>query len=100
MKLQERLTADVPTKEYIINEVVLAIVPGYAPWPARILNISGQTIFVEFFGTGERNLFRSSAISHFDIKKVLPLLKRKGYKKAMIELELCLNIPSSVSVIS
>lgn len=100
LQLQERLLHDVPTKEYLPNEIILATIPGYAPWPARILEMIGQTILVEFFGTGEKNLVRPNTICHFDIKKVLPLLNRKGYKKAIIELELCLGIPKSLSVIS
>lgn len=100
LQLQERLQNEVPSKEYLPNEIILATVPGYAPWPARIIEMVGQTILVEFFGTGQKNLLRSSSIRHFDIKMVLPLLNRKGYKKAMTELELCLGIPSSLSVIS
>lgn len=53
LKLQERMNLEAPDKEFIINEVVLAVVPGYSAWPARILEISGVTIKVEFFGTGE-----------------------------------------------
>lgn len=53
LQLQERLQNETPNREYIVNELVLATVPGFAPWPARILNINGQTISVEFFGTGQ-----------------------------------------------
>lgn len=52
--LKERNLNNAPDKEFIINEIVLATVPGYKPWPARIIEIDGQTIRVEFFGTGER----------------------------------------------
>lgn len=53
MLLQERLRNDTPNKEFITNEIILATIPGFAPWPARILNISGQTISIQFFGTGQ-----------------------------------------------
>lgn len=53
LKLQERMDLEAPDKEFVINEVVLAVVPGYSAWPARILEISGVTIKVEFLGTGE-----------------------------------------------
>lgn len=53
MQLQERILNDVPGKEYLMNEIVLATIPGYSPWPARITNITGQTIMIEFFGTGQ-----------------------------------------------
>lgn len=42
-----------PNNEFIVNEVVLATICGYAPWPARILKIVSETIYVEFFGTGQ-----------------------------------------------
>lgn len=51
--LQEQILNDSPDKEFIVDELVLATVPGYCPWPARIANINGQTIVVEFFGTGQ-----------------------------------------------
>lgn len=57
--LKEKIFEEAPDKEYVINEIVLGTVPGYPAWPARILEISGQTIKVQFFGTGEmyaRNL--------------------------------------------
>lgn len=45
-----------------------------------------------------RNLVRLNAISQFSIKNVIPLLNRKGYKKAIVELELALGIPSTLSL--
>lgn len=100
LQLQERLLNDVPSKEYLPNEIILATIPGYVAWPARILEMMGQTVLVEFFGTGQRNLVRPGSIRHFDVKAAIPLLNRKGYKKAMTELELCLAIPASLTVIS
>lgn len=52
--LKERIITEAPDKEFVLNEIVLASVPGYAAWPARIIDINGQTIHVEFFGTGEK----------------------------------------------
>lgn len=52
MQLQEQLD-DTPDKEFLVDEIVLTTIPGYAPWPSRILSMTGQTIMVEFFGTGE-----------------------------------------------
>lgn len=52
IQLRERMMNEVPVKEFLIDEVILATVPGFVPWPARILNITGQTIMIEFFGTG------------------------------------------------
>lgn len=100
LQLQERLLSQVPAKEYLQNEIILASIPGYVPWPARILEMTGQTVLIEFFGTGQKNLVRPTSIQHFNLKTVLPLLQRKGYRKAMTELELCLKVPSTLSVIS
>lgn len=52
-KLQEFIDDRSPVHEFVLNEIVLATVPGYAPWPSRIIKIVGETIFVEFFGTGQ-----------------------------------------------
>lgn len=52
MQLQEYIDNESPNRQYIVNEIILATIPGFAPWPARILKIIGQTITVEFFGTG------------------------------------------------
>lgn len=52
------------------------------------LSMTGQTILIEFFGTGQKNLVRPNSVRHFDINTVLPLLNRKRYRKAMKELEI------------
>lgn len=52
MQLQERIQNESP-EEFIENEIVLATIPGFCPWPARIMNITGQTISIQFFGTGQ-----------------------------------------------
>lgn len=51
--LQERILNEAPDRVFLPNEIVLCAIPGYAPWPARILQISGQTITIQFFGTGQ-----------------------------------------------
>lgn len=51
--LTEKILRESPGKEFILNEIVLATVPGFVPWPARIVEINGETLRVEFFGTGE-----------------------------------------------
>lgn len=53
MLLNERITNEAPCNSYLQNEIVLATIPGFAPWPARVKNIIGETIYVEFFGTGQ-----------------------------------------------
>lgn len=118
LSLEEKIHNDSPINEFMVNEVVLCTIPGYAPWPARIRDINSQTIFVEFFGTGQmyanpfnnlyiqefslcdlfRNPVRSGAISRFDVTKAKRLLERKGYMKAIRELEMTLRVPSVLSL--
>lgn len=52
--MKERIDSEALDKCFVLNEIVLATVPGYSPWPARIIDIAGATIVVEFFGTGEK----------------------------------------------
>lgn len=52
LSLKEKLD-NAPAIEFVPNEVVLATIPGYCPWPARIFSITNNKIFVEFFGTGQ-----------------------------------------------
>lgn len=54
MTIKERIDMEALDKCFVLNEVVLAIVPGYPFWPARVIDINGATITVEFYGTGER----------------------------------------------
>lgn len=54
LTLKERIDIEALDKCFVLNEIVLATVPGYSAWPARIIDINGATIKVEFFGTGER----------------------------------------------
>lgn len=98
LTLKEKISHDAPYKEYIVGEIILATVVGYPPWPARIIDINGHTLKVEFFGTGEINPLRSNAIARFELNKTIPLLKRKGYAKAMRELEFVLGISKDHSV--
>lgn len=53
LRLEEWIESEAPKNVFIENEIVLATIPGYAPWPARILSINSETIFVDFFGTGQ-----------------------------------------------
>lgn len=52
LKLKEKMNNEAPANEYIVNEIVLAKIPGYSPWPARIIAIICETIHIQFIGTG------------------------------------------------
>lgn len=60
MHLKEKMTNKAPQNSFLINEIILATIPGFVPWPARVLNITGETIYVEFFGTGQVYVFFTS----------------------------------------
>lgn len=96
--LSEQIDRDSPSRQYLLNEIILTTIPGFVPWPSRILKIDGHTILVEFFGTGQRNLVRSNSISGISSHKMIPYLNRKGYRKAVLELEKVLKIPSNLSL--
>lgn len=51
--LKSKNLRNVAEKEFIINEIVLATIPGFAPWPAIIIEIEDMTYIVCFFGTGQ-----------------------------------------------
>lgn len=52
LTLSEKIREESPKNVFMLNEIVLATVPGYCIWPASILQINGETIMVKFFGTG------------------------------------------------
>lgn len=53
LTLSEKIRKESPENVFVVNEIVLATVPGYCAWPSRILSIRNETIMVEFFGTGQ-----------------------------------------------
>lgn len=53
MLLKEKMANEAPQKSYLLHEIVLVTIPGFVAWPARIKKIMGETIFIEFFGTGQ-----------------------------------------------
>lgn len=54
LTLSEKMKNEAPDNEFVIDEIILATIPGFCPWPARIIQIIGETITVEFFGTGQK----------------------------------------------
>lgn len=52
LTLKEKIDNESPLNIYMINEIVLATIPGFCCWPARIVDMIGETIMVQFFGTG------------------------------------------------
>lgn len=52
LPLKEKINREAPSNEFVVNEIVLATIPGFCAWPARIKAINNETITVQFFGTG------------------------------------------------
>lgn len=98
--LIEQIDKDSPSRHYLPNEIILTTIPGFVPWPSRILKIDGHTILVEFFGTGQKKLVRVNSISGISSHKMIPYLNRKGSRKAVLELENVLGIPSNLTLFS
>lgn len=46
LTVKEKIHNESPDNEFMPNEIVLATIPGFCPWPARILELAGQTIIV------------------------------------------------------
>lgn len=51
-QLEEKIIRKAPSNEYLEGEIVFGIIPGYPKWPARIVKIVHETIYIQFFGTG------------------------------------------------
>lgn len=45
-----------------------------------------------------RNPVRSGAVTRFELNKAIPFLERKGYRKAIQEMELVLQVPSNITL--
>lgn len=52
-QLEKNIYQKAPINEYLEGEIVLGTIPGYAPWPARIIKIVNETMYIQFFGTGQ-----------------------------------------------
>lgn len=91
------------SNELGIGTVVLAHMPTYSEWPARILNIEKTRVNVIFFGENLTGTVKPQNIGLIDRNSELIkyLLKKKinKYKKAVLEMEHFQNVPSHLSII-
>lgn len=94
-----------PMKEVVNGQIVLCKLRGYCEWPARILNIDGKKINVQFFGdntTANTNInniydFRTS----FEvILNNLRNFKRDLYAYSVMEAEKAVGISKSMSILN
>lgn len=86
------------------NVVVLAWMPTYSPWPARIVSVAKNRAEISFFGdatTGTVKLERIGLIKqNYDLIRHTAQKKIPFYRKAVMEIEQILNIPQHLSLLN
>lgn len=84
-----------PKKSFNVGDLVFAKVKGYPPWPAKIIKIEKKKYNVYFYGTGETaNVKLEDLFAYRDTKDKYAtekIMKRKGFKEAIIQIESALN---------
>lgn len=82
-------------KIFNVGDLVFAKVKGYPPWPAKIIKIEKKKYNVYFYGTGETaNVKLEDLFVYSDTKDKYAtekIMKRKGFKEAIIQIESALN---------
>lgn len=51
-QLDTKIEQKSPCNEFLEGEIILGTIPGFAPWPATMVKIVHETIYIQFFGTG------------------------------------------------
>lgn len=93
-------------KSFKIGDLVFAKVKGYPPWPAKITKIEKSKYNVYFYGTGETaNIKLEDLFAYSETKQKYAtekIMKRKGFKEAIIQIESALNgeDPSPIALAS
>lgn len=93
-------------KSFKIGDLVFAKVKGYPPWPAKITKIEKTKYNVYFYGTGETaNIKLEDLFAYRETKEKYAtekIMKRKGFKEAIIQIESALNgeDPSPIALAS
>uniref|UniRef100_A0A182P4S7 PWWP domain-containing protein n=1 Tax=Anopheles epiroticus TaxID=199890 RepID=A0A182P4S7_9DIPT len=82
-------------KTFQIGDLVFAKVKGYPPWPAKITRIEKSKYNVYFYGTGETANIKKEDLFLYESSKekfaTEKMMKRKGFKEAMIQIESAIN---------
>lgn len=85
-----------------VNDVVMAKMRCYCPWPARVDNFNGNRVDIYFFGT-----YQTGTVNIKDIKlysesrsQIRQLIVRRNplFHRAVLEVEALMNIPMEYSV--
>lgn len=84
-----------PKKSFNVGDLVFAKVKGYPPWPAKIIKIEKKKYNVYFYGTGETANVKLEDLFDYrntkDKYATEKIMKRKGFKEAIIQIESALN---------
>lgn len=118
-RVQKKSPAVAPTKQLVKrvdfvevetfkkNDVILAKQKYSTPWPARILDIRKDRIFVYFFGDKRTGYVSSSELYDYvksirALKSYLSLAKKipSGFLAGVREVEILMNIPQEDSVLN
>lgn len=92
----------------LIGEIVIAKMRSYKPWPARILNENGKTVYwVKFYGKGSHGSVKKVDCISFDkaIECILLFLKCSpnkfdDFNRSIREAEIDLGIPNERSLLN
>lgn len=95
----------VPLQNVEMRQVLLCKMRGWTEWPARVIGMSGNIIEVRFFGDGKTQKSTIANLFSFQesCEKIIYDLERLEdplYKKAVLEAEIELNIPSELSILN
>lgn len=92
--------------DYKVNSIVLAKQKYSTPWPARVLKIEKNQVFVYFFSDKRNGFVLREEIYDFilsgnAIKSSLSSKKKlRGYLTGIAEIEMLLNIPQEKSLLN
>lgn len=86
------------------DDLVMAKMKSFCPWPARIIRVKGKRTDVFFFGTNQTGTVDTNQIRLFcdcsqEIKRLL-LRHNLSFIKAVKEVEVILKIPDNLSILN
>lgn len=84
------------TKQIEINQIVLAKMATYSPWPAKIVQIMNNKAKVFFFGTNQHGQVKVNECVAVEkcglVISRLIATKQANYHKAVREMEICIGL--------
>lgn len=99
-------TVHVKSKNFTVNSIVLAKQKYSIPWPARVLKINSDSVYVYFFGDTREGFVDPSEIYDFanstdSIRSVIRSNRKpRYYIDGILEAEQLLGIPKHISILN